>query len=632
MTERLVNTQTIAAAFGCTDRNIQLRANAESWPHVVEMVRGGHQHMYVIAQLPADVRQALALAPRSQPKAPSKTQSTNAYNAASESARSTADYRKRVCDAWFSAEHDPSLSTEAQRVVFCDAWNADRTGEEISTRTLRRWLQAYQDSGLAGLLPAYGQTARGVTIPDDVAATFKSLYLDEGKLTIRTCYALTRKAFRGTEREADFPSVDAFYRLVKRFDAEEITLYRDGKDAWRNQCAPYIVREDQEIAPNDVWVGDHRRFDIKVRGLNGKMVRPWVTAWFDWGSRTLVGWHVFEGEPCSETILIAFKRGVERHGVPHQIYIDNGKDYRSKAITGGRIEQDKEEGRYLSLASQLGIDVQFATPYNARAKIVERFFKTVKDGFDRLYRSFTGGTTVEKPERLENIQAADCPTLAAFRQAFAGWVSEYHHQPHTGLDGETPVQRFATLTNKRVAAAEHLRLCLLKTTQPRVLRRNGVEVLGTWFDAPELRGWFGKKVFVRYDPENMGTVEVYDEQDRFVCTATNRIALQHGADHQDLKAAIREQRARRKRVEEGRRAKEALALHVDPLEMLMKAGAKAMAETPEPPKTPVVSLIPRQKLSTTPKTTTAASPDPLDQAAFLDAICDRVQQQTRPLL
>ncbi|NUN16321.1 MAG: Mu transposase C-terminal domain-containing protein [Myxococcales bacterium] len=585
MTERLVSRQDIADAVGCDKTTIRDRANAESWPYVPTMVRGGTEHRYLVSSLPADVRNLLLRE--------SKPNKTKAYDTATESARTTAGRRRTILESWQTFAAETSGSAEERRTAFCDIWNATHTGDEaVSARTLRRWQQQYTDAGMDGLLPQYGtHNTRNQTIPEDVAATFRALYLDEGKLSVRACHALTQKAFRGTEREADFPAMDAFYRLVKRFDAEEVTLYRDGKDAWRNRCAPYIIREDAEIKPNDVWVGDHRRFDIKVRGANGKTVRPWVTAWFDWGSRTLVGWHVFEGEPCSETILIAFKRGVERHGVPHQIYIDNGKDYRSKAITGGRIEQDKEEGRYLSLASQLGIDVQFATPYNARAKIVERFFKTVKDGFDRLYRSFTGGTTVEKPERLENIQAEDCPTLAAFRQAFVGWVSEYHAQPHTGLDGQTPIQRFATLTNKRVAAAEHLRLCLLKTTQPRTLRRNGVEVLGTWFDAPELRGWFGKKVFVRYDPENMGTVEVYDEQDRFVCTATNRIALQHGADHQDLKAAIREQRARRKRVEEGRRAKEALALHVDPLEMLMEAGAKAMAETPEPPKTPVVSLI-----------------------------------------
>ena len=40
---------------------------------------------------------------------------------------------------------------------------------------------------------------------------------------------------------------------------------------------------------------------------------------------------------------------------------------------------------------------------NARAKIVERAFREVKEEFSRLFEGYTGGSITERPERLKGM-------------------------------------------------------------------------------------------------------------------------------------------------------------------------------------------------------------------------------------
>ena len=98
------------------------------------------------------------------------------------------------------------------------------------------------------------------------------------------------------------------------------------------------IRKKPDLV-NDVWFGDHHQFDVFVLDDRGRPVRPWLTAWYDIGSGVLVGWCI-STNPNSETITESFVRAVAEkpgspiHGAPNTIYIDNGKDYRSRAFEG----------------------------------------------------------------------------------------------------------------------------------------------------------------------------------------------------------------------------------------------------------------------------------------------------------
>ena len=53
------------------------------------------------------------------------------------------------------------------------------------------------------------------------------------------------------------------------------------------------------------------------------------------------------------------------------------------------------------LFNKLGINAVFAQPYNARAKVIERFFRELQEGFERLLPSFVGSNIIDKPAYMK---------------------------------------------------------------------------------------------------------------------------------------------------------------------------------------------------------------------------------------
>lgn len=94
-----------------------------------------------------------------------------------------------------------------------------------------------------------------------------------------------------------------------------------------------------------------------------------------------MGWFLHAESPNSDHIFQAFYYGVIRFGIPEDVYLDNGKDYRCKDFAGGRDQTVKilHTPKENSLISNLGISVHFALPYNAQTKPVERDFLKVKE-------------------------------------------------------------------------------------------------------------------------------------------------------------------------------------------------------------------------------------------------------------
>lgn len=77
---------------------------------------------------------------------------------------------------------------------------------------------------------------------------------------------------------------------------------------------------------------------------------------------------------------------------------------------------------------------------------------------------------------------------------------------------------------KRTACEEDLNLLLLRTEKLQTVQRNGVKLTikgeDIWYYSTELiLNWQGKKVFVKYDPESLDTVRVYDENEKYILTA-----------------------------------------------------------------------------------------------------------------
>jgi hypothetical protein len=500
--------------------------------------------------LPPAVQSALALsltqnAPAAEKPAP-----------AAEAAATPTSLREQVLDGWRRWSADQTANLTTSRAAFLAAFQ-ERTGHTVSERSLRRW---EREAKAAPERAAQGPS-RGAPIPRVARELFEALYLDQGKPTIRHCYRIV--ATRMKRQGVAIPSYDTFRRHAMALDPAVVTLARDGAKALEQRHGRYIERNVSTLAPNDVWVGDHHRLDILCRGSKpGQVTRPWLTAWLDMASRKLMGWLVFAGDPCSDTILLAFRRGCAAHGVPRGVYVDNGQDYRSEAVTGaGPLGKRAAAGPSAdftlarSVMGRLQLDTTFALPFNARAKAIERFFETVKDQFCRLWPSFVGGSPGEKPERMDRVAWESLPTTDEVRARLEQWVPRYCAEPHRALGNASPAAAWASrLETQRMLPDWAMRLCCMRSTRPVKVGRQGVVLLGTHYWAPELASLWGRTVVLRYDPADASEVHLYDTKERWLATAKNQVALEHGASSEQLRAALAERRAQLRAVKKAREA------------------------------------------------------------------------------
>ncbi|MDD2315756.1 MAG: transposase family protein, partial [Desulfobacterales bacterium] len=239
---------------------------------------------------------------------------------------------------------------------------AESLGKGYSPQTLYR-LKATADQAQAAarknkedaifaqikaLTPEYGQNKNKLRAWSPEAVIFAAkLYLSQRNLNVSTIY----REVKNTALVEDWKigSYDSLNNIIQRINKPTQHLARKGKRAFEAAYQTKILRDYNEIEPNFMWCGDHHIFDVFVRVPDGsggwQTKRPWITAWMDMKSRSFMGW-IISFQPDSDCIAQALAHAIAdkndpnfpQHGRPDSVYIDNGKDYRSKRLNGQEIK------------------------------------------------------------------------------------------------------------------------------------------------------------------------------------------------------------------------------------------------------------------------------------------------------
>lgn len=430
---------------------------------------------------------------------------------------------------------------------------------KTSVKTLYRKRAAYKSSGIGALVDMRGRPKGDSTIDDNLWQCFLYYYLDQSKHPIKACYDYTRMWAEQEHPDLlPMPSYTAFYRRVEREVPLPVqVLGRDGQKAYRDRCGLYIKRTYDDMASNDYWIADNHTFDVMVRGDDDKPHRLYLTAFFDARSGIFTGCYVTSA-PSSQATLYALRRGILQYGIPKNIYVDNGREFLTFDVGGlGHRQRKSQQGEFAPppVFARLGIQMTNALVRNARAKIIERRFRDVKDRLSRLFNSYTGGNVIEKPERLKHILKGNIVTDNEFTMQVDALLTYYfNEQPYGGAveadHGKTRMQVYQdNLHSKRVASVDDLDLMLMRSSRAQKVGRRGVHlnVGGSrldYYNDELLLNWIDKQVYLRYDPADLSTVRVYDLDNRYVTTANcdNKTVMAYGASKDDVQAAMREQR------------------------------------------------------------------------------------------
>ena len=257
---------------------------------------------------------------------------------------------------------------------------------QVSIGTIYRWYkQIKTKDDYTLLIPNYdyGEKECNVNLTKGEEICFKSLLLSPnkiniGKATKLTKYILNKKGYESPSSERSFRRYAKLYQQ-KHYD--EWVFAREGQKALRDKVQPYITRDITQLEVGDVLVADGHRLAVQcLNPFTGKPCRATLIGYLDWKSTTLVGYEIML-EENTQAINSALRNAIINLGkIPKICYQDKGKAFRTKFFTG-----DFYESGINGLFNKLGITAVFAQPYNARAKVIERFFRELQDGFVKDY-------------------------------------------------------------------------------------------------------------------------------------------------------------------------------------------------------------------------------------------------------
>lgn len=451
---------------------------------------------------------------------------------------------------------------------FLGAYNAQVLYPEIyaklgnvSIGTLQRWKRILGNSNNYELLiPNYHYEDYSRTcLTEHEKQIFLKLLLHPNKFSIGKAISLTQYVLK-TQRAESIPAPPTFRRFANWYKAnyfDKWTLLRDGEKALKEDVIPHIKRDISKIEVGDVLVADGKRLNFQViNPFTGKPCRATLIGFLDWKSTALVGYEIMI-EENTQNIASALRNAILNLGkIPKFMYLDNGRAFRGKYFVGSaKFDEIGLKGIY----EKLGITTVFANPYNARAKVIERFFLEMQESFEKLLPSYIGTSIENKPARLRRnekfhneMHQGFIPTIQQTIQMINSWL-EYKNSLTCPNDKSKTIQEMLdSIEKRRRAEAEEscgeqdsqCRLTrapkqqeinprelddLMLAQEVKTITSQGIRFLKSDYYNDALYG-LRQKVIIKYSLFDLSYINVYTVSGKFLCRA-DRITLTHPLAH-----------------------------------------------------------------------------------------------------
>ncbi len=436
---------------------------------------------------------------------------------------------------------------------------------KISRGSLHRWytmLNGTED--YTKLLPQYKYSSVNdyrTVLNDEEIKIFMGLLLHPNRLSIGKVIALTK--YRLKEQGQSFIPADiTFRRYAKWFkdnNYDKWILARDGEKALSDKVELYIKRDASLLEVGDILVADGHKLAFQViNPFTGKTCRATLVGFLDWKSTALVGYEIML-EENTQCIASALRNSIiNLDMIPKVVYQDNGRAFRAKYFTD---DKGFTELGFQGLYSKLGIETVFARPYNARAKVIERFFKEFQEGFEKLLPSYIGSSINNKPAYVmrnekfhKNWHCNYVPTIEETIKMIDMWLSFKNSQPCPNAPNKTIAEVLEE--RKRQNVDINTLDDLMLATEVKTIQRNGIRFLNCDYFNESLYG-FKSKVLIKYNLFDLTSIKVYTPKGEYLCTA-ERVTETHPMakllgdvkDYEDYKQKIVKQRQLKKKTVE----------------------------------------------------------------------------------
>lgn len=428
----------------------------------------------------------------------------------------------------------------------------------VSIGTLQRWKRILGNSNNYELLiPNYHYEDYSRTcLTDYEKQIFLKLLLHPNKFSIGKAISLTQYVLK-TQGAEYIPAAPTFRRFANWYKAnyfDKWTLLRDGEKALKEDVIPHIKRDTSKIEVGEVLVADGKRLNFQViNPFIGKPCRATLIGFLDWKSTALVRYEIMI-EENTQNIASALRNAILNLGkIPKFVYLDNGRAFRGKYFRG-KYKDGFEQYGFKGVYEKLGITTVFANPYNARAKVIERFFLEMQESFEKLLPSYIGTNIENKPARLRRnekfheeihrellvggIKRARSrsgplppirfiPTIQQTIQMINSWLEYKNSLPCPNDKTKTIQEMLNSIEEQEINPQELDDLMLAQ--EIKTITSQGIRFLKSDYYNDALYG-LRQKVIIKYSLFDLSYINVYTITGKFLCRA-DRITLTHPLAH-----------------------------------------------------------------------------------------------------
>ena len=345
----------------------------------------------------------------------------------------------------------------------------------VAAETLRDWLKRYRKGGFDALLPkARADRGQSRALSPAVFERLLAIKEDNPRLSVRLVIQAARSCDEVPEALPLPPS--SVHRLLASHG-----LMRKNPDTPTEQDRRRFAFE----RAGQLWMSDVMHGPSVTVGDRARR-KTYLIAFIDDATR-VIPYAAFALSENTQTFLPVLKQAILRRGFSARLYVDNGANYRSHHLA--------------LVCAKLGIALIHARPYRPQGKgKIERFFRSLR------------------AQLLTRLRPEDTASLEALNRRLAAWIEgEYHHTPHRGLDGQTPLERWAQ-TAAQVRFPEptlDLDDLFLFEAKRKVQKDRTVSLNGVVYEVDAVL--VGERVTLRFDPAAAPghPVQVYYEAEPF---------------------------------------------------------------------------------------------------------------------
>jgi len=336
----------------------------------------------------------------------------------------------------------------------------------VPERTLRHWLQRHRKYGFAGLFDDF-RSDKGAckAISGDVLNRAEELRRENPKRSV----PMIRKMLKAESIDVGTLSERTLGRQLLKRKATKKFL-KKGAGSYQRWEQLYVNDMWQSDVSHGIWLRDPQNPN------KSKLTK--LIAFLDDASRVITHAEFYWDEQIP-SLLDCYGKALLKRGRPCRLLVDNGSNYRSKALA--------------VTCAELGVELAFCRPRSPQGKgKIERFFLTVQSSF------------------FNEAYKADIESLSALNNLFEGWLKrDYHEEEHSELNGLTPLVRWQKdFEHVSIVLPEELRRAvMLRETRTVHMCTATVSVDGREYQASQ--DLAGQVVEVRWHPNHVDSVELW---------------------------------------------------------------------------------------------------------------------------